>query len=88
MIRTLDGKEIVSSYERGDTVRSMLRDLQKGVQESVRLIGRGGRIKAWIPSSAAYGAEGSKELHIAPNTTLYYEIELVDVDKFSARRRR
>ena len=56
--------------------------------ESVRLIGRGGRIKAWIPSSAAYGAEGSKELHIAPNTTLYYEIELVDVDKFSARRRR
>lgn len=88
VIRTLDGKEIVSSYERGDTVRSMLRDLQKGVQESVRLIGRGGRIKAWIPSSAAYGAEGSKELHIAPNTTLYYEIELVDVDKFSARRRR
>ena len=88
VIRTLDGKEIVSSYERGDTVRSMLRDLQKGVQESGRLIGRGGRIKAWIPSSAAYGAEGSKELHIAPNTTLYYEIELVDVDKFSARRRR
>ena len=88
VIRTLDGKEIVSSYERGDTVRSMPRDLQKGVQESVRLIGRGGRIKAWIPSSAAYGAEGSKELHIAPNTTLYYEIELVDVDKFSARRRR
>lgn len=88
VIRTLDGKEIVSSYERGDTVRSMLRDLQKGVQESVRLIGRGGRIKAWVPSSAAYGAEGDRELHIAPNTTLYYEIELVDVDKFSARRRR
>ena len=88
VIRTLDGKEIVSSYERGDTVRSMLRDLRQGVQESVRLIGRGGRIKAWVPSSAAYGAEGDRELHIAPNTTLYYEIELVDVDKFSARRRR
>lgn len=88
VIRTSSGEELVSSYERGDTVRSLLRDLCEGVQESVRLIGRGGRIKAWVPSSAAYGAEGNKELNIAPNTTLYYEIELVDVDKYSMRKRR
>lgn len=87
VIRTADGNEIVSSYERGDTVRSLLRDLRKGVQESVRLIGRGGRIKAWVPSKAAYGPEGDPALKIAPNTTLYYEIELVDVDKYSSRRR-
>lgn len=87
VIRTASGEELVSSYERGDTVRSMLRDLREGVQESVRLIGRGGRIKAWIPAAAAYGAEGDRELKVAPNATLYYEIELVGVDKYSTRRR-
>lgn len=88
VIRTVDGREITSSYERGDTVRSLVRNLKRGVQESVKLIGTGGRINAWMPSAAAYGAEGDKELGIAPNATLYYEIELVDVDKYASRPRR
>ena len=88
VIRTASGDEITSSYERGDTVRSLVRDLRRGVQESVKLIGKGGKINAWMPSSAAYGAAGDKELGIAPNTTLYYEIELVDLDKYANRSRR
>ena len=62
--------------------------LLKGMKESVKLVGRGGKINAWIPSSAAYGTEGDKELGIQPNTTLYYEIELVDVDKYANWSRR
>lgn len=58
------------------------------VQESVKLIGKGGKINAWMPSSAAYGAEGDKELGVAPNATLYFEIELVDLDKYTTRSRR
>ena len=77
-----------SSYERGDTVRSLVRNLRRGVQESVKLIGKGGKINAWMPSSAAYGAEGDKELGVAPNATLYFEIELVDLDKYTTRSRR
>lgn len=88
VIRTAAGDDVTSSYERGDTVRSLVRDLRRGVQESVKLIGKGGKINAWMPSSAAYGADGDKELGIAPNTTLYYEIELVDLDKYSTRSRR
>ena len=83
-----DGAQIASSYEKGDTVRSLLRDLRQGVQESVKLIGKGGKINAWMPSSAAYGAEGDKTLGVAPNATLYYEIELVEVDKYANRSRR
>ena len=79
VIRTAAGDEITSSYERGDTVRSLVRNLRRGVQESVKLIGKGGKINAWMPSSAAYGAEGDKELGVAPNATLYFEIELVDL---------
>ena len=88
VIRTADGTQITSSYERGDTVRSALRDLCRGVQESVKLIGVGGRINAWLPAAAAYGADGDKTLGIGANATLYYEIELLDVDKYANRFRR
>ena len=73
---------------RGDTLRTTLGGLLKGMKESVKLVGRGGKINAWIPSSAAYGTQGDKELGIQPNTTLYYEIELVDVDKYANWSRR
>ena len=88
VIRTADGKDIVSSYEQGDTVRSALRNLNRGVQESLKLIGAGGRIQAWMPADMAYGAEGDEALGIGPNATLYYEIELLDVDKYANRFRR
>lgn len=88
VIRTADGEEVTSSYERGDTIRSTLRNLRSGVRESVKLIGRGGKILAWLPAAEAYGAEGDKELGIAPNATLYYEIELLEVDKYANRFRR
>lgn len=88
LIRTADGEQVYSSYERGDTLRVALGDLRKGVKESVKLIGRGGRINAWMPAAAAYGAEGDKELGVAPNATLYYEIELLGVDKYANQIRR
>lgn len=88
LIRTADGQEVYSSYERGDTLRTTLGGLLKGMKESVKLVGRGGKINAWIPSSAVYGTQGDKELGIQPNTTLYYEIELVDVDKYANWSRR
>ena len=88
LIRTADGRDVYSSYERGDTLRTTLGGLLKGMKESVKLVGRGGKINAWMPSSAAYGAEGDKTLGVAPNATLYYEIELVEVDKYANRSRR
>lgn len=82
IIRTADGKELYSSYERGDTLRTTLGELRPGVRESVKLIGEGGRIDAWLPAKEAYGASGDAELGIGPNATLYYEIELVEVAKY------
>lgn len=87
VIRTADGHEVYSSYERDDTLRSSVGQLQRGVRESLKLIGKGGRINAWLPAATAYGAEGNAELGIGPNATLYYEMELIDVIKYSARRR-
>lgn len=88
VIRTADGQQLYSSYERKDTVRMTLGKLRPGVQESLKLIGKGGKILAWMPAATAYGAEGDTELGVRPNATLYYEIELVGVDKYTNRIRR
>ncbi len=88
VIRSIDGKELYSSYERGDSLRMALSEMTRGLKESVKLIGRGGRINAWMPSSAAYGADGSEEFGVGPNATLCYDIELIAVDKYANRTRR
>ena len=86
-IFTADGVSVYSAFERGDTLRSALGDLLKGVQESVKLVGPGGRINAWMPAAAAYGAAGDERLGIKPNATLNYRIELIKVEKYANRYR-
>ncbi len=87
VIRTTDGTVRYSSYERGDTLRTTLGELLPGVRESVKFIGKGGRIETWLPAAEAYGAGGDATLGIGPNATLRYEIELVDVGRNTGRKR-
>lgn len=82
-----DGRVLHSSYERGDTLRTALGDMRDGVREAVKLASKGGKIDFWVPSAMAYGAEGDEAAGIAPNETLYYEIELLDVVQGSRYRR-
>ncbi len=88
VIRGMDDTERYSSYANNDTLRRMMGDMADGVQESMKLIGKGGKITAWMPSKRAFGAEGNDSLNVKPNETLFFEIELLDVDKFSTRRSR
>ena len=87
-IRTADDKTVYSSAERQDTARYAVKDLVKGLRESLRLVGEGGKITTWLPARSAYGAEGDKTLGIKPNATLFYEIELLGVDKYDKRKKR
>ncbi len=73
---------------RGDSLRRSLGEMVDGVKESLRLIGQGGNIDAWMPSKLAFGAEGNDSLGIKPNETLLFEIELIEVDKYATRRNR
>ncbi len=68
------------------TISEALSDLPNGVEESVKMIGKGGRIRSWIPSKLAYGEAGDEELGVEPIETLLFDIEIVDVDKNSALR--
>ena len=77
--KTVDGKVVESSYERGDTTRTAVGDLMPGLRQSVRLVGGRRSNECMDTLRLAYGAEGDKKLGVVPNATLFYEIELVDV---------
>lgn len=61
----------------------ILGDLIQGWKVGIPLIRKGGSIKLIIPSSMAYGCAGSKNFNgtynINPNSPLYFEISLLDV---------
>lgn len=80
-----DGSVVESSFDRADTTRIALSDLVKGLQETIKLVGSGGSLNAWIPSELAYGTAGNEALEIAPNSTLYYEIDVLDVIPYRRR---
>ncbi|MDR0511427.1 MAG: FKBP-type peptidyl-prolyl cis-trans isomerase [Rikenellaceae bacterium] len=73
-----DGKVFDSTRERGDTATFILNSVIEGWREGVKLIGRGGSIKIWIPAELAYGETGSY-MSIGPNEALIFEIDLIDV---------
>ncbi len=65
-----------------------MEDLPRGVQEALRMIGRGGHIRVWIPSKLAYGEEGNEELGVEPVETLYYDIKLKKMERNAALKYR
>lgn len=53
-------------------------EMTKGFDEAVRGLGVGAKIRAYIPSSLAYGANPNSPL-IKPNESLIFDIEVLDV---------
>lgn len=81
--RALDqaGNVVDTTYYRGDTLRLAVGDMTRGVIEAAKLIGKGGHMEAWLPSALAFGSAGCDSLNVAPNTMLYYELWLIDIEK-------
>lgn len=71
---TIDGKEFDSSIKRGEPATFPLNRVIKGWTEGVQLVGKGGKIKLYIPSELAYGTRGQ-----LGNQTLIFDIEVLDV---------
>lgn len=64
--------------EKDTPIEFPLNRVIKGWTEGMKLIGKGGRIILWIPSSLAYGERGSGN-NIGPNQALRFDVELLDV---------
>ena len=69
------GKVIVEA----DTLRDSYRNLLKGLQEVVKLAGKGAHFNAWLPSKTAYDVSGNEELGIGANVLLNYDVEILDI---------
>ena len=73
-----DGREFDSSYKRGQPTEFPLNRVIKCWTEGVQLMKVGGKAQLTCPAAIAYGERGAGGL-IPPNTTLLFEIELLDI---------
>jgi len=60
-----------------DPIRLTLDRVIPGWQEGMQLIGKGGKATLYIPAALGYGENGTSG--IEPNSTLVFDIELVDI---------
>jgi FKBP-type peptidyl-prolyl cis-trans isomerase len=75
----LDGTKFDSSLDRNQPLSIALGEGQliKGWVEMLRLMKKGEKVKAWIPSNLGYGENGN---HVIPgNSMLIFEMELLDI---------
>ena len=75
----LSGEEVDPASDRSEVTRESVGKLIPGLKEGVKLIGEGGKLTLWIPSSMAYGSAGSEQKGIKANEMLRYEVELREV---------
>jgi FKBP-type peptidyl-prolyl cis-trans isomerase FkpA len=76
----IDGKEFDSSYKRNKPLETALGNVIKCWTEAVQLMKPGGKAKLVCPPSLAYGEKGAGET-ILPESTLVFEVELLEVVK-------
>jgi len=74
----IDGTEFDSSYKRGEPATFPVQGVIKGWTEALQLMKKGSKYQLFIPSNLAYG-ERAMPPDIAANSTLIFEVELLDV---------
>lgn len=76
----IDGTEFDSSYKRGQPATFPVTGVIKGWIEALQLMNEGDKFQLAIPSELAYGKRGSGA-KIGPDTTLLFDVELIEIVK-------
>lgn len=74
----IDGTKFDSSKDRGEPIEFPLDQVIPGWTEGIQLLKVGSKAKLYIPSNLAYGPQG-RPPQIAPNSTLIFDVELLDI---------
>lgn len=77
---TIEGEVFDSSVDRGEPAQFPLNGVIRGWTEGLQLMTVGSKYKFFIPSDLAYGPRGAGA-KIGPNTTLIFEVELLEIVK-------
>jgi len=75
----INGTEFDSSYKRNKPAEFGVKGVIKGWTEALQLMKEGGKWELYMPATLAYGERGRPG--IPPNSTLIFEIELLEIVK-------
>ena len=78
--RFIDGRVFESTVPSNIPFTGSMMSVISGWQEGVGLMKEGGQSRLYVPPTLAYGAEGKGV--VEPNSTLIFDIELIDVKRF------
>lgn len=76
--RLIDGRVFDSSYKRGKPLTISVGGVIAGWKEALQLMKTGAKWQLYIPSNIAYGPNQAGAL-IGPNSTLIFDIELLEI---------
>jgi FKBP-type peptidyl-prolyl cis-trans isomerase len=82
---TIDGKVFDSSVDRGEPATFPVNRVIPGWTEALQLMPVGSKWKLYIPAALAYGERGAGA-DIKPNSTLIFEVELLEIVKKDAAK--
>jgi len=78
--KLVDGTEFDSSYKRGEPAQFPVNGVIPGWVEALKLMKEGSTWELYIPSSLAYGEQGSAPV-IGPNQALIFKVQLISIKK-------